>query len=112
MVYEYLQKGTLVAILSNEEKAAVLGWGKRVNIIKGVAYGLSCMRPDCSPPIVHKDISSKNVLLDEEFEAHISNFRTAKLRRLDSSNWTQVLGTYEYIAPGNLAHIRLFEYVV
>ncbi|KAK3033897.1 hypothetical protein RJ639_033532 [Escallonia herrerae] len=50
-------------------------------------------------PIVHRDISSNNVLLDSEYEACISDFGIAKLLKLDSSNWSAVAGTYGYVAP-------------
>lgn len=99
LVYEYLERGDLAAILSEDEKAQILDWPKRVNIIKGVAHALSYMHHDCSPSIVHRDISSNNILLDSEYEAHISDFGTAKLLKLDSSNWSALAGTYGYIAP-------------
>ncbi|KAF5476989.1 hypothetical protein F2P56_003671 [Juglans regia] len=57
------------------------------------------MHHDCSPSIIHRDISSSNILLDSQFEAHVSDFGTAKLLELDSSNWTSPVGTYGYIAP-------------
>ncbi|XP_062028339.1 MDIS1-interacting receptor like kinase 2-like [Rosa rugosa] len=95
----YLEMGSLFSILCNEEEAKKLDWSKRVTIIKGVAHGLSYMQNDVSPPIVHRDISSKNILLDAEYEAHISDFGTAKLLEHDSSNWTAVAGTVGYIAP-------------
>ncbi|KAJ0747531.1 putative protein kinase RLK-Pelle-LRR-XI-1 family [Helianthus annuus] len=57
------------------------------------------MHHDCSPPIIHRDISGANILLDCDYEAHISDFGTAKLLKLDSSNWTVIAGTYGYIAP-------------
>ncbi|KAL6296994.1 hypothetical protein ACE6H2_005136 [Prunus campanulata] len=99
LVYEYLERGSLFSILANDEEASKLDWSKRVNIIKGVAHGLSYMHSDVSPPIVHRDISSKNILLDAEYEACISDFGTAKLLEQDSSNWTAVAGTFGYVAP-------------
>ncbi|KAM3379864.1 hypothetical protein P3S68_012278 [Capsicum galapagoense] len=46
------------------------------------------MHQDCSPPIVHRDISSSNILLDSEYEARVSDFGIAKLLTPDSSNFT------------------------
>ncbi|KAK4351330.1 hypothetical protein RND71_030643 [Anisodus tanguticus] len=57
------------------------------------------MHHECSPPILHRDISSKNVLLDHEDRPHLSDFGTAKLLRPNSSNWTSFAGTFGYIAP-------------
>ncbi|XP_026445413.1 MDIS1-interacting receptor like kinase 2-like [Papaver somniferum] len=57
------------------------------------------MHHDCIPAIVHRDISSNNVLLDLEYEAHVSDFGTARILKPDSSNWTSLAGTYGYVAP-------------
>ncbi|EXC06731.1 putative LRR receptor-like serine/threonine-protein kinase [Morus notabilis] len=99
LVYEYVARGSLARILREEEEAKEVGWKKRVNIVRGVAHALAYMHHGCSPPIVHRDISSNNVLLDSEFEARVSDFGTAKLLNPDSSNWTALAGTYGYIAP-------------
>ncbi|KAJ0433514.1 putative protein kinase RLK-Pelle-LRR-XI-1 family [Helianthus annuus] len=66
------------------------------------------MHHDCSPPIIHRDISGANILLDSDYEAHVSDFGTSKLLQLDSSDWTTIAGTYGYIAPGNL--VLLYAY--
>ncbi|GJZ54917.1 MDIS1-interacting receptor like kinase 2-like protein, partial [Tanacetum coccineum] len=71
-----------------------------------VANGLAYMHHDCTPPIIHRDISAANILLDSDYGAHISDFGTAKLLKLDSSNWTAVVGTYGYIAPVSF-HVEL-----
>ncbi|PNX55696.1 LRR receptor-like kinase resistance protein [Trifolium pratense] len=71
----------------------------RVNAIKDVANALCYMHHDCSPPIVHRDISSKNVVLDSEYVAHVSDFGTAKFLNPESSNWTSFVGTFGYAAP-------------
>ncbi|KAL7245680.1 hypothetical protein ACSBR2_000915 [Camellia fascicularis] len=99
LVYEYLERGSLAAIFNREEEAKELDWPKRVNIIKGIASALSYMHHDCTPPIVHRDISSNNVLIDEEYKSRISDFGAAKLLKLDSSNWSALAGTYGYVAP-------------
>ncbi|XP_058114826.1 MDIS1-interacting receptor like kinase 2-like [Magnolia sinica] len=99
LVYEYMERGSLASILSNDEGAAQLDWTLRVKIIKGVAHALSYMHHDCTLSIVHRDLSSNNVLLNSELEASISDFGTARLLIPDSSNWTMLAGTYGYIAP-------------
>ncbi|KAG5541714.1 hypothetical protein RHGRI_021519 [Rhododendron griersonianum] len=99
LVYEYLERGSLASIFSRDEEAKQLDWPKRLNIIKGVAHALSYMHHDCKPPIVHRDISSNNVLIDDEYEARVSDFGMAKLLKLDSSNWSALAGTCGYIAP-------------
>ncbi|KAG5553483.1 hypothetical protein RHGRI_011381 [Rhododendron griersonianum] len=109
LVYEYIEKGSLASILSRDEEAKQLDWPKRVNIIKGVAHALSYMHHDCAPPIVHRDISSNNILIDEEYEARVSDFGTAKLLKLDSSNWSALVGTYGYVAPELAYTMKVME---
>nr|XP_023877680.1 probable leucine-rich repeat receptor-like protein kinase At1g35710 isoform X3 [Quercus suber] len=99
LLYEFLEGGSLQKKLTNKEEATEFGWIKRINIVKGVAEGLSYMHHDCSPPIVHRDISCKNILLDLEHNAHISDFGTAKVLKPDSSNWSLFTGTFGYAAP-------------
>jgi serine/threonine protein kinase len=100
LVYEFVERGSLRKVLNDEEQAIKMDWDKRINLIKGVANALSYMHHDCSPPIIHRDISSNNVLLDSDYEAHVSDFGTARLLMPDSSNWTSFAGTFGYTAPG------------
>ncbi|KAK9116821.1 hypothetical protein Sjap_015768 [Stephania japonica] len=95
----YLEKGSLFVVLAEEVEAVVLDWKKRINIIKGISCALSYLHHDCNPPIIHRDISSNNILLDSEYEAHVADFGTARLLDPDSSNQTILAGTYGYIAP-------------
>ncbi|KAL9437291.1 hypothetical protein AB3S75_023198 [Citrus x aurantiifolia] len=60
---------------------------------------MSYLHHDCFPPIVHPDISSKNLLLDLEYEAHVADFGIAKFLKPDSSNRSEFAGTYGYVAP-------------
>ncbi|PPR88512.1 hypothetical protein GOBAR_AA32171 [Gossypium barbadense] len=94
-----MEKGSLFYILSIDEEAVELDWTKRVNIVKGVAHALSYMHYDCNPPIVHRDISSNNILLNSELEAFIADFGTARLLDPNSSNRSVIVGTDGYIAP-------------
>ncbi|GMP35855.1 hypothetical protein CsSME_00008154 [Camellia sinensis var. sinensis] len=99
LVYEFLEGGSLGKVLSTDDDIVVFDWIKRVNTVKGVANALSYMHHDCFQPIIHRDISSKNVLFDLEYVAHISDFGTARFMNLNSSNWTSFAGTFGYAAP-------------
>ncbi|XP_027064821.1 MDIS1-interacting receptor like kinase 2-like [Coffea arabica] len=85
LVYDFLEERSLLHLLSNDVTAARLDWIKRVNIDKDVANALSYMHQSYLPSIIHRDISSKNILLDSEYQTHISDFGTARILRLDSS---------------------------
>ncbi|XP_034707992.1 MDIS1-interacting receptor like kinase 2-like [Vitis riparia] len=99
LISMYMERGSLYCMLSDEIEAVELDWVKRVNIVKNMAHALSYMHHDCNPPIIHRDISSNNVLLDSKLEGFVSDFGTARLLDPDSSNQTLVAGTYGYIAP-------------
>ncbi|GKV47550.1 hypothetical protein SLEP1_g54444 [Rubroshorea leprosula] len=105
LIYEFVEKGSLTTVLSNPEEAADLDWDKRFNIVKGLTSALSYMHHDCPSPIIHRDISSNNVLLDLDYEAHVPNFGTARVLKPDSSNWTSFAGTVGYTAPDVLKDV-------
>ncbi|KAI7741593.1 hypothetical protein M8C21_019870 [Ambrosia artemisiifolia] len=99
LVYEYIERGSLFCALSNSDLAVEVDWLKRVNIIKNVAHALSYMHHDCSPPIVHRDISTNNILLNSEMQGFVADFGVARLLDPYSSNQTAIAGTLGYIAP-------------
>ncbi|KAJ6938169.1 leucine-rich repeat receptor-like protein kinase [Populus alba x Populus x berolinensis] len=99
LVYEYMEKGSLFCALRNDVGAVELKWMKRACIIKDIAHALSYLHHDCNPPIVHRDISSSNVLLNSKSKSFVADFGVARLLDPDSSNHTVLAGTYGYIAP-------------
>ncbi|KDO38910.1 hypothetical protein CISIN_1g046265mg, partial [Citrus sinensis] len=99
LLYEYLGRGSLAIILSNDAAIDEFSWTVRMNVIKSVANTLSYMHHDYFPPIVHRDISSKNVLLGLDYDAHVSDFGISKFLKPDSSNWSEFVGTFGYVAP-------------
>jgi hypothetical protein len=99
-VYEFVERGSVGKLLNEEKEAKLWNWDLRLQAIKGVAHGLSYLHHDCTPAIVHRDISANNILLDAAFEPKISDFGTARLLREGESNWTLPVGSYGYIAPG------------
>ncbi|XP_031287296.1 MDIS1-interacting receptor like kinase 2-like [Pistacia vera] len=99
LIYEYMERGSLFCVLRNDDEALELDWTKRVNIVKAVAHALSYLHHDCTSSIVHRDISSNNILLNSELQAFVGDFGVARILHLDSSNRTMLAGTYGYIAP-------------
>ncbi|XP_026409468.1 MDIS1-interacting receptor like kinase 2-like [Papaver somniferum] len=109
LVYEYVERGSLANVLYNENEAKMLDWSMRFKIIKGVAQALSYLHHDCTPPIVHRDITGNNILLNPEYEAKVSDFGTARLLKPDESNWTVPVGSYGYIAPELASTMKVTE---
>jgi Leucine-rich repeat (LRR) protein len=105
VVYNYFPNGDLFDAIHNKERGIVLDWDTRLKIVEGIAHGLAYLHHYCVPPIIHRDIKSRNVLLDVDMEAHITDFGIAKAIALkpneDYVNTTITFeGTYGYIAPG------------
>ncbi|RXH71338.1 hypothetical protein DVH24_018693 [Malus domestica] len=76
-------------------------WPTRFLIALGAAEGLAYLHHDCKPRVVHHDIKSNNILLDENFEAHVGDFGLAKVIDMrHSKSMSAVAGSYGYIAPG------------
>ncbi|KAM0834990.1 hypothetical protein ACQ4PT_063225 [Festuca glaucescens] len=99
IIYEYMENGNLAETLRAHERAIELDWKRRLNIVLDVVHALAYMHHDCPSPIVHRDITSNNILLDIEFRACISDFGTAKILNIEGRNLTRLAGTKGYLAP-------------
>uniref|UniRef100_A0A2N9J8Q1 Protein kinase domain-containing protein n=1 Tax=Fagus sylvatica TaxID=28930 RepID=A0A2N9J8Q1_FAGSY len=75
-------------------------WKQRIQIAFGIARGLLYLHEECSTQIIHCDIKPHNILLDEYYNARISDFGLAKLLMMDQSHTlTNIRGTRGYVAP-------------
>uniref|UniRef100_A0ACD5XUK8 Uncharacterized protein n=1 Tax=Avena sativa TaxID=4498 RepID=A0ACD5XUK8_AVESA len=99
LVCQFIERGTLAYILSNEELATQFNWQRRTTLIRDVAQAITYLHHDVQPPIIHRDITSRNILLDVGYKAFVSDFGIARMLKPDSSNWSALAGTYGYIAP-------------
>jgi len=111
LIYQYMERGSLFSVLYDDVEAVEFKWRKRVHTVKGVAFALSYLHHDCTAPILHRDVSSSNILLNSEWQASVCDFGIARLLQYDSSNRTIVAGTIGYIALGKLlsSNFELFS---
>ncbi|KNA12062.1 hypothetical protein SOVF_129280 [Spinacia oleracea] len=104
LVYKHMAKGNLYNWLHPSEPVEnPLEWPVRLKIAIGAAKGLAWMHHNCNPRILHRNISSKCVLLDEDFGPKLSDFGLARLMNpIDTHLSTFVNGEFGdlgYIAP-------------
>uniref|UniRef100_A0A0E0BBV2 Protein kinase domain-containing protein n=1 Tax=Oryza glumipatula TaxID=40148 RepID=A0A0E0BBV2_9ORYZ len=111
LVYEYMANGSLDKFLFGD-KRGTLNWKQRFNIIVGMARGLGYLHQEFHVCIIHRDIKSSNVLLDDEFQPKIADFGLARLLPDDHSHLsTKFAGTLGYTAPEYAIHGQLSEKV-
>ncbi|KAL6614782.1 hypothetical protein ACP70R_037052 [Stipagrostis hirtigluma subsp. patula] len=101
LVYEYVNNGNLEQWLHGAMgQHGVLSWENRIKILLGTAKALAYLHEAIDPKVVHRDIKSSNILIDDEFNSKVSDFGLAKLLNSDKSHInTRVMGTYGYVAP-------------
>ncbi|GLJ14748.1 hypothetical protein SUGI_0239040 [Cryptomeria japonica] len=109
LVYEYADNGTLNAWLHDPESiqnkiatSDLSSWKTRLQIALDVADGLQYIHEHTTPTVVHKDVNSRNILLDSKFRAKIANFAMAKSGINVCTR--HIEGTPGYMAPEYLAN--------
>ncbi|RWR90748.1 Protein kinase domain-containing protein [Cinnamomum micranthum f. kanehirae] len=100
LVYEYVPNGTLKDSLSGRG-GVHLDWKRRLGVALSSARGLAYLHELTDPAIIHRDVKSSNILLDENLSAKVADFGLSKLVAGSSKRYvsTQVKGTPGYIDP-------------
>ncbi|XVE51496.1 hypothetical protein DITRI_Ditri02bG0046500 [Diplodiscus trichospermus] len=100
LVYEYMSRGSLDKWIFHENSSICLVWKTRKKIVLDIAKGLAYLHGDCRQRIAHLDVKPQNILLDDNFNAKISDFGLSKLINRDQSEVvTRIRGTLGYLAP-------------
>ncbi|XP_059451266.1 cold-responsive protein kinase 1-like [Corylus avellana] len=111
LVYEYMANSSLDKFLFGERRGS-LNWKQRNDIIMGTARGLAYLHEEFHVCIIHRDIKTDNILLDDDFQAKIADFGLARLLPEDKSHLnTRFAGTLGYTAPEYTIHGQLSEKV-
>ncbi|XP_020393969.1 tyrosine-sulfated glycopeptide receptor 1 [Zea mays] len=101
LLYPYMANGSLHDWLHDRPGGAeALRWRDRLRIARGTSRGVLHIHEHCTPRIVHRDIKSSNILLDESGEARVADFGLARLILPDRTHvTTELVGTPGYIPP-------------
>lgn len=102
LIYSYMENSSLDYWLHERlDGPSSLDWDTRLQIAQGAARGLAYLHQSCEPHILHRDIKSSNILLNENFEAHLADFGLARLilSPYDTHVTTDLVGTLGYIPP-------------
>ncbi|XP_047091318.1 probable LRR receptor-like serine/threonine-protein kinase At1g05700 [Lolium rigidum] len=108
LVYEYMEGGNLQDRLTGQEP---LNWLQRLKIALDSAYGLEYLHKSCSPPLIHRDVKTGNILLTANLEAKLSDFGLTRAFSSETMTHTttQPAGTLGYLDPEYYATYHLSE---
>ncbi|XP_073310408.1 probable receptor-like protein kinase At5g24010 [Primulina huaijiensis] len=116
LVYEFMEKGTLRDHLYNAEsreestRSPTLSWDQRVRMCVGAAKGIHYLHTGSSDPIIHRDIKSTNILLDEHYVAKVADFGLSRSGPRDQTPVsTEVKGSFGYLDPEYFKCLQLTQ---
>ncbi|KAK9199501.1 hypothetical protein WN944_014692 [Citrus x changshan-huyou] len=100
LVYEFIPNGSLNQYIHYRSEEFPITWEMHLSIAVEVSGALSYLHSAASIPIYHRGIKSANILLDDKYQAKVSNFGASRSITIDQTHLTtQVQGTFGYVDP-------------
>ncbi|XP_057860670.2 LEAF RUST 10 DISEASE-RESISTANCE LOCUS RECEPTOR-LIKE PROTEIN KINASE-like 1.2 [Cryptomeria japonica] len=109
LVYEYVKNGTVADHLHGEKRGKGLNWEIRLKISVGTAHALAFLHKQ-TPPVLHRDVKTTNILVDEYFKAKVADFGLSRFMPLNVTHVsTAPQGTPGYLDPEYYECFQLTE---
>ncbi|RLM74894.1 wall-associated receptor kinase 5-like [Panicum miliaceum] len=110
LVYKFIPNGTLYELIHGKNLALQISFSTLLRIAYEAAEGLNFLHSYASPPIIHGDVKTANILLDENYMAKVSDFGASILAPSDKEQYvTMVQGTCGYLDPEYMQTCQLTE---
>ena len=99
LIYNYLPGGNLEKFIQ-ERSTRAADWRILHKIALDIARALAYLHDQCVPRVLHRDVKPSNILLDDDYNAYLSDFGLARLLGTSETHATTgVAGTFGYVAP-------------
>ncbi|KAK1417786.1 hypothetical protein QVD17_26920 [Tagetes erecta] len=110
LVYEFMEKGTLQDHLYGENKNyPKLSWNQRLEICISATRGLHYLHTGSDGGIIHRDVKSTNILLNENYVAKVADFGISRLDNVDESEISYIKGSFGYLDPEYIRCMKLTQ---
>uniref|UniRef100_A0A6J0PF54 Wall-associated receptor kinase 3-like n=1 Tax=Elaeis guineensis var. tenera TaxID=51953 RepID=A0A6J0PF54_ELAGV len=110
LVYEFVSNGTLFELIHDRNRTSHISLDTRLEIALHSAEALAYLHSSASPPILHGDVKSSNILLDDNYNVKVSDFGASMFVPKDETQFaTLVQGTCGYLDPEYLQTCQLTD---
>ncbi|XP_058729576.1 G-type lectin S-receptor-like serine/threonine-protein kinase At4g03230 isoform X2 [Vicia villosa] len=102
IVFAYACRRRIAHMIKKDPtKSVILDWQMRFDIVLGIARGLLYLHQDSRLRVIHRDLKTSNILLDEDMQPKISDFGLARIfgGKETEASTERVVGTYGYMSP-------------